>query len=124
MFSSRGFAAACITGEVHNDSHLRAKVMGGEPQLLFIGPELLLLHPLWREMVRVPVYVKKLVCFAILMKHMHCITQWYICIVYPNNLIQLFNRGDYFRKEFRNLGEIRSLIPSSFGSDSYCHCSH
>ena len=65
MFSSRGLAAACITGEVHNDSHLRAKVMGGEFQLLFIGPELLLLHPLWREMVRVPVYVKKLVCFAV-----------------------------------------------------------
>ena len=75
--------AACITcsHEVHNDSHLRAKVMGGEFQLLFIGPELLLLQPLWREMVRVPVYVKKLVCFAI--DEAHCITQWYIvyCIV-------------------------------------------
>ena len=52
---------------MHNDSHLRAKVMGGEFQLRFIGPELLLLHPR-REMVRVPVYVKSLFVL-LLIKH-------------------------------------------------------
>ena len=48
--------------------------MNGEFQLLLIGPELLLLNPLWRAMVQVPVYIEKLVAFAI--DEAHCIAQW------------------------------------------------
>ena len=50
-----------------------ASTMNGEFQLLFIGAELLLLNPLWRAMVRVSVYIEKLVAFAI--DEAHCITQ-------------------------------------------------
>ncbi|KAL5500654.1 hypothetical protein EMCRGX_G012248 [Ephydatia muelleri] len=91
----RGLRAACITGEASSDQQLQASVMNGEFQLLLIGPELLLLHPLWRAMVRVPVYIEKLVAFAI--DEAHCIAQW----------------GDNFRQEFSNLGEIRCLISPS-----------
>ena len=70
----RGLRAACITVEASSDQQLQASVMNGEFQLLFIGPELLLLNPLWRAMVRVPAYIEKLVAFAI--DEAHCITQW------------------------------------------------
>ena len=70
----RGLRAACITGESSRDEQLKDSVMRGEFQLLLIGPELLLLNPLWRNMVRVPVYKEKLVAFAI--DEAHCITQW------------------------------------------------
>lgn len=71
---ARGLRAACITGEASRDEQLKASVMSGEFQLLFIGPELLLLNPLWRTTVRVPVYIEKLVAFAI--DEAHCIAQW------------------------------------------------
>ena len=68
----RGLRAACI--KASSDQQLQASVMNGEFQLIFIGPELLLLNPLWKAMVRVPAYIEKLVAFAI--DEAHCITQW------------------------------------------------
>ena len=51
--------------------------MGGEFQLLFIGPELLLLHP-ERNGAGSSIHVRQEACYIV------------YCIVYPNNLIQFF----------------------------------
>ncbi|KAL5477473.1 hypothetical protein EMCRGX_G024274 [Ephydatia muelleri] len=97
--SSEGSIVVVISpllSQMKDQVALQASVVNGEFQLLLIGPELLLLNPLWRAMVRVPVYIEKLVAFAI--DEAHCIAQW----------------GDNFRQEFSNLGgEIRCLIPPS-----------
>ncbi|KAL5503641.1 hypothetical protein EMCRGX_G010620 [Ephydatia muelleri] len=90
--SSRGLSAAHICSEVH-DRFQQEKILRGEVQIVFIGPELLMLNVTWREMLRTHVYRSNLVAFVV--DEVHCVTKW----------------GDYFRKEFQILGEVRSLIP-------------
>ena len=100
-----------------DDRGQREKVLRGEVQIVYIGPEMLLLNTTWREMLRTPVYKSNLVAFVV--DEVHCVTKW---LVYPSTsffkcgLIMHthvhFCRGDYFRQEFRNLGAVRSLIPS------------
>ena len=43
--------------EIRNDKDLQVRVMNGEFHIVFIGPELLLTNPLWRQMVRLPTYM-------------------------------------------------------------------
>ena len=72
--NARGISAACVNGEIKMDPVLETRVLNGEFRLLFIGPESLLQNPLWREMVRIPVYRTRLVAIAI--NEAHCITKW------------------------------------------------
>lgn len=60
---------------VQNDRILR-----GEMQIVFIGPESLISNPTWREMLRSPVYKKNLVAFIV--DEVHCVTKWLVNFMY------------------------------------------
>ena len=64
MYSNYTYIGHCfkdqrIVSNLHHwgDKDLQVRMMNGEFHIIFIGPELLLTNPLWRQMVRLPVYV-------------------------------------------------------------------
>lgn len=59
-----------------DDRGQREKVLGGEVQIVYIGPEMLLLNTTWREMLRTPVYKSNLVAFVV--DEVHCVTKWLV----------------------------------------------
>ncbi|KAL5483863.1 hypothetical protein EMCRGX_G020281 [Ephydatia muelleri] len=91
--NSKGVSAAYISSETDDRAQCEA-ILRGEVQIVFIGPESLLQNTTWREMLKTPVYKSNLVAFVV--DEVHCVPKW----------------GDFFRQEFRNLGAVRSLIPS------------
>eukprot|EP00731_Ephydatia_muelleri_P000851 Em0001g851a len=92
--NAKGVSAACVSSDV-DDRIQRERVLRGEVQIIFIGPEMLMRNTTWREMLRTPVYQSNLVAFVI--DEVHCVTKW----------------GDYFRQEFKNLGAIEERTPYS-----------
>eukprot|EP00731_Ephydatia_muelleri_P003668 Em0001g3668a len=91
--SSKDVVAAYVDADTLPDKEKIKKVHRGQLSLLFISPELLLLNLAFREMLRTPTYMN-IVAFVI--DEAHCVTKW----------------GNHFRREFTNLGEVRSLIPN------------
>ena len=57
-----------------DDRIQRERVLRGEVQIIFIGPEMLMQNTTWREMLRTPVYQSNLVAFVI--DEVHCVTIW------------------------------------------------
>lgn len=57
-----------------DDRIQRERVLRGEVQIIFIGPEMLMRNTTWREMLRTPVYQSNLVAFVI--DEVHCVTKW------------------------------------------------
>ena len=43
-------------------------------QIVFIGPELLMMNPTWRDMLMTPIYKRNLVAFVV--DEVHCVTKW------------------------------------------------
>lgn len=77
------------------DSDVRDRVVKGKVQQVFITPETLMLNKAYRNMLLLDIYQESLVAFVI--DKAHCIKTW----------------GDEFRKTFAEIGEMRSLIPTS-----------
>eukprot|EP00731_Ephydatia_muelleri_P008033 Em0004g371a len=92
--SSKDVVAAYVDVDTLPDKEKIKRVHSGQFSLLFISPELLLLNLAFREMLRTPTYMNNIVAFVI--DEAHCVTKW----------------GNHFRREFTNLGEVRSLIPN------------
>jgi superfamily II DNA helicase RecQ len=58
----------------NNDPDQQEKVVRGEKQIVFIGPELLMLNLTLRDMLRTPIYKRNLVAFVV--DEVHCVTKW------------------------------------------------
>ena len=115
------------------DHPTKVDVCNSKHQMLYFSTELLLTNPVWRDMLQSDVYCRKLVAFVI--DEAHCVKSGNlllaqchtifvpspIYIILYGLLSQLtllmfethFYRGDSFRKEFSDLGDVRSLIPST-----------
>ena len=78
-----------------DDRVQQEKVLIGEVQNGFIGPEMLMQNTTWREMLRTPVYKSNLVAFVV--NEVHCVTKWLvICLYYLMFGCILHScRGDY-----------------------------
>ena len=57
-----------------NDRAQQERILRGEVQVLYIGPELLMLNTLWRDMLTTPVYKENLVAFVV--DEAHCVAKW------------------------------------------------
>ena len=82
-------------GEAQADSDVKDRVLKGEVQLRFLTPETLINNKTFRNMLLSPPYQQNLV--ALVVDEAHCVKTW----------------GDEFRKTFTQIGDIRSLVPSS-----------
>ena len=82
-------------GEAQADPDVKDRVLKGEVQLVFLTPETLINNKTFRNMLLSPPYQQNLV--ALVVDEAHCVKTW----------------GDEFRKTFAQIGDIRSLIPSS-----------
>ena len=82
-------------GEAQADPDVKDRVLKGEVQLLFLTPETLINNKTFRNMLLFPPYQQNLV--ALVVDEAHCVKTW----------------GDECRKTFAQIGDIRSLIPSS-----------
>ena len=82
-------------GEAHTDTTVKERIVKGEVQLVFITPENLITNKTFREMLLSPPYQKNLV--ALVVVEAYCVITW----------------GDEFRKAFSQIGDLRSLLPSS-----------
>eukprot|EP00731_Ephydatia_muelleri_P010824 Em0005g1410a len=87
-FTSKGMTAAAASDVSKSEG-----ILAGNFQLIYFSPEELILKEQWRSMLLSPMFQLNLVAFVV--DEAHCVTKW----------------GESFRKEFRQLGEIRSLIP-------------
>ena len=58
----------------NSDPDQQGKVLRGEMQIVFIGTELLMLNPTWRDMLMTPIYKRNLVAFVV--DEVHCVTKW------------------------------------------------
>ncbi|XP_078665954.1 uncharacterized protein LOC144908266 [Branchiostoma floridae x Branchiostoma belcheri] len=87
----RGISAAYI-GETQKDPEIKKGVAEGKYSLVFASPEALLNSKTWRGMLTSPTYRENLVGVAI--DEAHCVTTW----------------GEDFRKEYKRLAELRSLV--------------
>eukprot|EP00731_Ephydatia_muelleri_P034357 Em0056g16a len=68
--TGKGLKAAYLSSKM-DDVLQKEQVVLGEVQVVFIGPELLMLNATWREMLRTRVYRKNLVAFIV--DEAHCI---------------------------------------------------
>lgn len=57
-----------------NDRAQQERILRGEVQVLYIGPELLMLNTVWRDMLTTPVYKENLVAFVV--DEAHCVAKW------------------------------------------------
>ncbi|KAL5477591.1 hypothetical protein EMCRGX_G024405 [Ephydatia muelleri] len=93
--------------------------MNGEFRIVFIGPELLITNPLWRQMVRLPVYVVHLVAFVV--DEAHCVTKWVGSFAKTAQVHLVFSRQNYIdalRRVIRRTGGGHSQ-----GVNSHLHSS-
>ena len=93
-YSPRGLAAEFVGGE-GNDLTVKARVLEGDVQLVFITPESAIQNKEYRSMFLSAPYQERLV--ALVVDEAHCIKTW----------------GETFRKVFTQIGTLRSLIPNS-----------
>ena len=93
-FALRGLQVE-IVGEAQTDPTAKGRVISGEVQLVFITPESVISTPVYRKMLVSAVYREKLV--ALVIDEAHCVKTW----------------GDQFRPTFAQIGDLRSLIPST-----------
>ena len=70
--NAKGVPAAYLSSEM-KDRGQQERILRGQVQILYIGPEVLML-PQWREMLRTPVYKENLVAYVI--DEVHCVTKW------------------------------------------------
>ena len=73
-FSSRGVAAAYVTGESGNEEMKRA-VCAGAYQQVFFTPELLIDNKRWRKVLMSDVYTARLKAFVV--DEAHTVRKWY-----------------------------------------------
>lgn len=81
-FSDRGLQCAYV-GEEQDDLAVKAGVVAGDFQLVYMSPESLLCVLQWREMFRSEIYQKNLV--AAIVDEAHCVEKWLvscICILH------------------------------------------
>ena len=76
IFSSKGLNAAYISGEAIDD--LKDRVCRGEYQLVFITPEMIIIHKRWRKVIDGDIYTERLKAFVI--EEAHCVKK---CSVEP-----------------------------------------
>lgn len=84
-----------FVGEAQTDPAIKDKVLRGKVQLVFITPESIISSSVYRKMLMSGVYTEKLV--AVVVDEAHCVKTW----------------GDQFRTTFAQIGDLRSLIPST-----------
>ena len=110
--TAMGITATYISDkETAGSKERKQAIKNGMFQIVFISPEALILLK-WRNMLSNKVYRDNLVAFVV--DEAHCIKKWYanggICV-----MVIIFEvvvlRGESFRKEFSDLGEIRSIVP-------------
>lgn len=77
------------------DHGVKAKVIKGEVQLVFISPESLISNKAYRRMLFSDIYQQHLV--ALVVDEAHCVKTW----------------GDEFRTAFSEIGNVRSIIPNT-----------
>ena len=95
-FTKKGLSSVFVNAaSVQDDPDLNRKLNEGMYQLVYIGPEMLIGQPIYRDMLMNPIYQKHLVAFVV--DEAHCIK----------------SRGTKFRGAFMRLGEIRSLMHPS-----------
>ena len=58
----------------NSDPDQQRKGLRGQMQIVFIGPELLMLKLTWRDMLRTPIYKRNLVAFVV--DEVNCVTKW------------------------------------------------
>ena len=93
-FSPKGLSTEYV-GEAQPDLAVKRKVLNGDVQLVYISPECLIMNKTYRSMLLSPQYQQNLV--ALVIDEAHCVKTW----------------GDSFRKAFAEIGDLRSIIPSS-----------
>lgn len=93
-FSVKGLSTEYV-GEAQCDLNVKRKVLNGDVQLVYISPESLIMNKTYRSMLLSPQYQQKLV--ALVIDEAHCVKTW----------------GDSFRKAFAEIGDMRSIVPSS-----------
>jgi len=81
-----------FVGEAHTDPAIKDKVLRGKVQLVFITPESIISSSVYRKLSAV--YTEKLVAVV---DGAYCVKTW----------------GDQFRTTFAQIGDLRSLIPST-----------
>ena len=74
-FSERGLKCAYM-GEDQDDPAVKAAVIAGDCQRVYMSPELLLCVLHWREMFQSGVYQKNLV--ATVVDEVHCVEKWLV----------------------------------------------
>ena len=74
-YTARGLHAAFL-GKAQRDERVRAGVVHGDYQLVYMSPEAMLLNLRWREMFRSDVYQNNLMCLAV--DEAHCVEKWYV----------------------------------------------
>ena len=93
-FSPRGLKTEFI-GEAQLDRDVVRRVLTGDVQLVFISPESIISNPSYRNMLLSSKYKNNLI--ALVVDEAHCVKTW----------------GDEFRTAFANIGDLRSLLPTS-----------
>ena len=93
-YAPRGLHAEFV-GEAQTDPTTKDKVLKGEVQLVFITPESIICNSVYRKMLMSVAYKEKLV--AVVVDEAHCVRTW----------------GDQFRTTFAQIGDLRSLIPTT-----------
>ena len=91
-YSLKGLKVEFV-GEAQADPSRKKKVLNGEAQLVFITPENIIEHKVYREMLLSLVYQNNLIALAV--DEAHCVKSW----------------GDQFRKSLARIGDLRSLLP-------------
>ena len=71
-YSAKGLSAAQVTGD--SSKSLKKKVQGGEFQLVYITPELLITGSVWRRMLVGEVYSERLRAFVV--DEAHTVKKW------------------------------------------------
>ena len=62
--------------KAQRDERVRAGVVHGDYQLVYMSPEAMLLNLRWREMFQSDVYQNNLMCLAV--DEAHCVEKWYV----------------------------------------------
>ena len=93
-YSPKGLSTEYV-GETQTDYAARERILNGDVQLVFITPECIITNKTFRNMLLSVPYQEKLV--ALVVDEAHCIKTW----------------GDEFRQTFSEIGNLRSVIPTT-----------
>ena len=72
-FMKKGLSAVYVGEQSSNDDKI-AQIHGGQYQVVFFSPELLLTDETWRDMLQTSVYKENLVGFIV--DEAHCVKKW------------------------------------------------